>query len=140
MSIPADDAIRSDKDLHHLIESEIHSLSTRLGSPLELSPDEIDFEIARLNSLLDLFRRRDEIVRRLIDGSGEDEPARLRRQLLSQRARLGRNFNHAIRLLAQSLCLRQMLLATQVRLREQILLGRKVAAAPLTPPQPFDCG
>lgn len=121
--IPADDSTRCD-ELHHLIESEIHSLSTRLVSPLGLGIDEIESEIGRLNSLLDLFRRRDEMLTRMVGGPAKNEEARLRRQVLSERARLGRNFNQSISLLAQSLRIRQEWLVILAQVREQVVQAR----------------
>jgi len=127
---PSEDSKPGD-DLQHLIEFEIHSLSKNLGSPIGLSADELEAEISRLNALLGLFKRREEIVKSLIDGPAEDQSARLRRQLLTERVRLGTNFNQAINTLAQSLRLRLASMSIQAQLRQQVLSSRK-QSTPLT--------
>lgn len=134
MLLPSEDSKRSDLDLQHRIESEIHSLSKNLGSPIGLGADELEAGISRLNSLLDLFRRRDEIVKSLIDGSAEDRSAWQRRQLLTERARLGKNFNQAINTLSQSLRLRLISIGIQAQLRQQVLRSRRLSTS-LTPAQ-----
>ena len=70
---------------------------------------------------------------RLIDGSPEDQSDLLRRQLLTERARLGKNFNQAINTLAQSLRLRLVSIGIQAQLRQQVLRSGKLSTPSATP-------
>jgi hypothetical protein len=109
----------SNNGLEDLLEKHISKLSEKLSRPYTL--DEIETELTALNDLVYTFKRRDELLEKLLDGStAEDKRKQIREALKAQSMRVAENRTEVQRAHAKSHELLQRSTLLLVRAQREI--------------------